>query len=241
MKTYEDRILDLYFKEDPKGMDDAKKRLLNNEPLAYIIGETAFYNEIYYVTEDTLIPRPDTEHVVERAITLIPEGGTFVDLCTGSGAIGISVLCNSKASCGILVDISDSALDVAKRNARRNLVENKCEFICDDIRNLNLPADKFDVITSNPPYVRTDVIPTLQKECSFEPYIAFDGGNDGLDFYRTILERFSMCLKKGGYFIFEIGYDQGDDIKEIASLYGYNATVYKDYGKNDRVAVIQVV
>ncbi len=241
MKTYEERILDLYFKDDPFAMQEALKRLESNEPLAYIVGETAFYNEMYYVTPDTLIPRPDTEHIVEKAIELLHDGAVFADLCTGSGAIGISILANSKASKGVLVDISDKALDVAGRNAERNNVSNKCDFICEDLNTLVFPNDQFDIIVSNPPYVRTDVIPTLEKECSFEPYIAFDGGSDGMYFYKLILERFTSSLKSGGCFVFEIGYDQGEAIKEIALNFGFEALVYKDYGKNDRVAVIKKV
>jgi release factor glutamine methyltransferase len=239
MKSYEDRILDMYFKDDPEGMKRAKMRLENNEPLAYIVGEAAFYNEMYYVTPDTLIPRPDTEHIVEKALKLMPMGGNFADLCTGSGAIGISILKNSNAASGLLVDISEGALQVAKRNAERNGVSDKCTFICEDLNNLLLEDKCFDIIASNPPYVKTDVVPTLEKECSYEPYIAFDGGEDGMYFYRLILERFTPALKDGGYFVFEIGYDQKKQIIDLAKNRGMDCQVYRDYGGNDRVAVIK--
>lgn len=239
MITYEERILNLYFKDDTDAMEDAKKRLKNCEPLAYIVGETAFYNEMFFVTPDTLIPRPDTEHVVEKIVKSISTGGVFADLCCGSGAIGVSALCNSKASRALLVDISDKAIAVAKKNAKRNGAFDRCEFICSDLNDLVLPDLSFDIIASNPPYVRTDVIPTLEKECSYEPYIAFDGGADGMYFYDLILKRFSGALKVGGSFIFEIGYDQAQDIKLLADKYGYNLQIFKDYGGNDRVAILK--
>lgn len=239
MKSYEDRILDLYYKNDPEGMKNAKKRLENNEPIAYIVGETAFYNEMYHVTPDTLIPRPDTEHVVEKAIKLMPTNGRFADLCTGSGAIGISVLNNSEAAFAILVDISQKAIEVAIKNAERNGVLDKCKFICEDLNDLLLDENSLDLIVSNPPYVKKQVIKTLEKECSFEPYIAFDGGEDGMYFYDLILKRFYNALRSGGYFIFEIGYDQASDIKLLAEKYDLEARIFRDYGGNDRVAIIK--
>jgi release factor glutamine methyltransferase len=241
MKTYEDRILDIYYKDDPEKMQEARHRLANNEPLAYIVGETAFYNEMYYVTTDTLIPRPDTEHIVEKVIKLLPADGVFADLCTGSGAIGISVLANSKAKSAFLMDISENALKIAQKNAKRNNVIERCVFECQDINDLVLSDESFDIIASNPPYVKTEVISTLEKECSFEPYIAFDGGADGMYFYNLILERFTSALKPEGCFVFEIGYDQGNDIKELARNFGMEAEVFKDFGKNDRVAVIKKI
>ena len=238
MKTYEERILDLYFKDDPEKMADAKARLENNEPIAYIVGEVAFYNEMYEVTPATLIPRPDTEHIVEKAIKLMPKGGLFADLCTGSGAIGISILANSDAVSGLLVDISEDAVKIAEKNAARNGVSHRAIIKRADLNELVLEGE-YDIIVSNPPYVKTEVIQTLEKECSYEPYIAFDGGADGIYFYNLILERFTDNLKDGGYFVFEIGYDQKDDIKALAIKYGMNAEVFRDYGGNDRVAVIQ--
>ncbi len=238
MKTYEERILDIYYKNDPISMKKAIERLKNNEPLAYIVGECAFYGEMYTVTPDTLIPRPDTEHLVEHIIKRLPAGGCFADLCTGSGAVGISVLAHSGAEKALLVDISEGAIEVAEKNAKRNGVLDRCKFLCEDLNNLHLDQESFDIIASNPPYVRTDVVPTLEKECSYEPYIAFDGGEDGMYFYRLILEKFRKALKRDGYFIFEIGYDQGEAINTLAESFGFKAEVFKDYGKNDRVAVI---
>jgi release factor glutamine methyltransferase len=192
---------------------------------------------MYRVTKDTLIPRPDTEHVVEHIIKRIKKGGALLDLCTGSGCIAISTLCHTIDTTAVMVDISKGATEVALENAKTNRVEKRCHVICADIKELTLDGFRFDIISSNPPYVKTDVVPTLEKECSFEPYIAFDGGCDGMDFYKLILERFSVYLKKDGCFIFEIGYDQGEDIVKVCRDYGFCCDVFKDYGKNDRVAV----
>ena len=137
-----------------------------------------------------------------------------------------------------MVDISEAAVKVADKNAERNGVADRCIVMTADINNLFLD-EKFDIIVSNPPYVKKSVVPTLEKECSFEPYIAFDGGEDGMDFYRTIVNRFSDNLKDDGCFVFEIGFDQRQDITKLAIKNGYAVTVFKDYGKNDRVAILK--
>lgn len=237
MEKSEERILKLYYEEGSVEYNNAVKKLEQHIPLAYIVGEQAFYDEMYKVTPEVLIPRPDTEHVVEHIIKRIKPEGTLLDLCTGSGCIGISSLCHSKNTFGVLVDISPDACKIAEENARLNGVADRCRIICGDIKEIDLGDRLFDIIASNPPYVRTDVVPTLEKECSFEPYIAFDGGDDGMDFYRLIIDRFASNLKEGGFFIFEIGYDQREDIINVCSRRGFNCQVFKDYGKNDRVAL----
>ena len=233
----EKRILDLYYKEGSKEYLDAVKKLDEHVPIAYIVGEQAFYGEMYKVTPDTLIPRPDTEHVVEHIIKNLPNGGRLLDLCTGSGCIAISSLCHTKNTTATLVDISEGAVSVAKENLQKNGVENRGTVICADVNQIDLFDQVYDVISSNPPYVKTHVVKTLEKECSFEPYIAFDGGVDGMDFYKLILDRFANNLSPKGCFIFEIGYDQREDIISVCKEKGFFCTVYKDYGKNDRVAV----
>lgn len=240
MEKSEERILKLYYQAGSNEYIEAVKKLEKNIPLAYIVGEQAFYGEMYKVTPDTLIPRPDTEHVVEHVIKRIPIGGRLLDLCTGSGCIGISSLCHSKDTVALMVDISQGAVGVARENAIKNGVSDRCEVICSDIKELELQRKSFDIIASNPPYVKSKVVPTLEKECSFEPYVAFDGGDDGMDFYKLILDRFAGCLKDGGCFVFEIGYDQRDDIIKVCSDRGFSCEVFKDYGKNDRVAVCRI-
>ena len=238
MKTAEERLLDEYFKDDPAGRANAEERLKNHEPIAYILGETVFYDEYYTVTPDVLIPRPDTERIVDHALRYLPRSGRLLDLCCGSGCIAISCLCHSALTTALLVDVSAPALQIAEKNAQRNSVFSRCEFLCADLR-LFLPIRKqFDVIVSNPPYVKKSVIDTLEAECSFEPRIAFDGGADGMDFYKILLDFCPPLLKTGGKLVFEIGYDQKAAITALCREKCYFVKVFKDYGKNDRVAVI---
>jgi len=185
--------------------------------------KTYFYNETYSITPDVFTPRFDTERVVDRLIELLPPNGTFLDLCTGSGCIAISTLATRKDCTADAVDIS--SLDIARINAEANGVSDRVNFIQADIRTFE--AETYDIVVSNPPYIRTDVIPTLDVT---DPILALDGGADGMDFYRLILERY----KPKHYFIFEIGYDQAEQIQKLCTC-----KIYKDYGGNDRVAVIK--
>lgn len=216
--------------------NEAKKRYIMGEPLAYVLGEWYFYDEVYKVSPDCLIPQPDTEHVVDKLIELLPQNGSFADLCTGSGCIAISALAHRKDAKAIAVDISDGALKLALENAVLNGVEGRLSFKKADILTRSaLEDDKFDIIVSNPPYIKTDVIKTLDPEVRAEPLIALDGGKDGLDFYRVLINEYSKNVKKGGYMIFEIGYDQADDLRSLCKC-----DIFKDYGGNDRVAVLPV-
>ncbi|MBQ8399139.1 MAG: peptide chain release factor N(5)-glutamine methyltransferase [Clostridia bacterium] len=237
MFSMEERLLLEYFGSDPEKLLNARARLAAHEPLAYILGETVFFDETYKVTPAVLIPRPDTERVVEKVLAHLPAGGELLDLCTGSGCIAISSLCHSKNTRALLVDISENALEIAKENAQSNGVLKRCSFEQRDLMK-GLPEGRFDVIVSNPPYVQSTVVDTLEKECSFEPRIAFDGGLDGGDFYRKILDEARAHLKEGGRIVFEIGYDQRSLMEELCGARGFGLEIYKDYGKNDRVAVI---
>ncbi len=243
MQTMEERLLLEYFGNNEAVLAEAKQRLARHEPLAYILGETVFFDEYYYVTPDVLIPRPDTERVVDWVLKKLPKGGKLLDLCCGSGCIAISSLCHSKETTAVSVDISPAALAVAGRNAERNGVEKRIRFLQGDL--LAKPfldeGERFDVIVSNPPYIRTSVVDTLEPECGYEPRIAFDGGKDGMVFYRTILTRFIKHLKEDGFLVFEIGYDQREDMSKLAREFGFDCQIYKDYGKNDRVAVLHPI
>jgi release factor glutamine methyltransferase len=236
----EERLLSEYFGNDETALSEARRRLEGHEPLAYILGETVFFDEYYYVTPEVLIPRPDTERVVEWVLKKLPKGGKLLDLCCGSGCIGISSLCHSENSTAVSVDISSGALSVAMRNAERNGVQDRVRFLQGDLLSEDFLEDQmcFDVIVSNPPYVRTAVVDTLEPECGYEPRIAFDGGEDGMVFYRAILERFEKYRTPQGCFVFEIGYDQREDMLKLAHSLDFDCQIYKDYGKNDRVAVL---
>ena len=218
-------------------LKNAIKRLEGGEPLGYIIGEWYFWDETFILNEGCLIPRPDTELVVEKALKLLPPDAKIADLCTGSGCIGLSILKHSDAY-GYLCDISENALAAAKKNAHRIGLENRCEiFRCDVLEEVPFPESSLDLIVSNPPYIRSEVIPTLAKQLQYEPKIALDGGVDGLLFYRRLIDEYLNCLKDGGYMILEIGFDQREDILCLCP----NAEIFKDYGGNDRVAIIKKI
>ncbi len=218
-----------------EGFLAAKKRVESGEPLAYVIGEWYFYGLTFKLNRACLIPRPDTEHVVEAAIGKIPKNGRFADLCTGSGCIAVSVLKNRPDLSAEGYDISEAALSAARENAALNGVS--AQFSALDVLNAEPQEEIYDAVVSNPPYIRSDVIPTLST-VQREPAAALDGGKDGLVFYREIVRRYKSALKKDGSFIFEIGYDQGRDIKRIAEENGFSCEIMKDYGGNDRVAVL---
>mgnify|MGYP003304140983 CR=1 FL=1 len=218
------------------------EKLIKGIPLQHITNSQEFMKMNFFVNSDVLIPRPDTEILVEEVIKLGKEkrNPSILDLCTGSGAIAVSIakyLPNAKVYAS---DISKKALEMAKTNARNNEVEDKIEFINSDL--FEKIEGKFDIIVSNPPYIRTEVIKTLDEEVQKEPMLALDGGKDGLDFYRKIVEEAYSHLKFDSYLCFEIGYDQKEEVTEIVK----NAKVYADtyckkdlYG-NDRVIVTRV-
>ncbi len=230
-------ILKLYFSGSE--LDKAVEKYKNGIPAAYIIGEWEFFGDRYYIDENCLIPRCDTERVVECLLANLPENACFADLCTGSGCIAISTLKRKPYSKSYAVDISEKALDVAKRNAILNGVENRIEFICSDVFQTNFGDRKFDVIVSNPPYIPTKDLEKLDVYVKTEPISALDGGDDGMDFYRHIVSKFKNNLSANGKFIFEIGFDQEEQIKKVALENGFECTVKKDYSGNPRVALLQ--
>lgn len=229
---------------DGEESEKALKKVISGEPLAYVLGEWYFYGLTFRLNSDCLIPRPDTEHIVDAAIKLIPKNGIFADLCTGCGCIAISVLKNRPDLKAYALDISDKALEAAEENAKANGIAsgrlrdgNRLELIAADIFRYCPENQEPDAVISNPPYIKTDVIPTLET-VKHEPVIALDGGKDGLDFYRHILKLYKNVLKKNGFFIFEIGYDEGQDIIKIARENQMRCSITKDYGGNDRTAII---
>ena len=226
-----------------QALESALKRRENHEPLQYILGKWEFYRQTYKVNENCLIPRSDTEILVERAIELLPKNAYFVDLCTGSGCIAISTLCERPDTSAVMVDKFEKTLDLARENAHLNGVESRVEpmlfdVLCDE----DALSDKlFDAILSNPPYIRPEVIENLSLEVKKEPYAALCGGDNGVIFYNKIVRDYSKFLKKDGFMLFEIGYDQGNDIKKIANENGFSCQIFKDYGSNDRVALLKWV
>ena len=208
-------------------------------PLQYILGKWWFWDCEFFVDESCLIPRPDTESIVERAVKLLPKNAKFADLCTGSGCIAMSILNTLKNSYADAYELYDKTLDIARKNAIHNKVDSRfCGILGDVLSPALLGKKKYDAIISNPPYIRSSIVPTLNSDVLCEPHAALDGGEDGLIFYRAILDNFAQNLNDGGMFIFEIGYDQGDDISRLASERGMSCELFSDLGGNVRGAVI---
>lgn len=227
-------------KSSEKDLIDAIERRHSREPLQYIIGSTGFYREEYEVTPDCLIPRYDTEILVDYAVKSIPNGENIADVCCGSGCIGISVLKNSRTSSCVSYDISSGAIELTRRNAEKNGVSDRLLTVNDDVLRQGFALDgKYYAILSNPPYIPASVYEGLDAEIFHEPRIAFVGGDDGELFYRRLTPIFLDSLKDGGFIAFEIGYDQANLMHEIAQLYGCSCEIIKDYSQNDRVAVLK--
>lgn len=204
-------------------------------PVAYILGQKEFMGLTFGLNSDTLIPRPDTECVVEKIIEKnLFSSPRILDLCTGSGCIGISLVYFIKGSSCDLTDISENALKMAKANSELNGVSNRTNVFELDVLSDKIPKG-YDIIVSNPPYIESDVVKTLEVS-RFEPKRALDGGLDGLDFYKVIAEKSYTALKKGGMLALEIGYNQGDSVKALLKDFS-EVQLYKDYGDNDRVII----
>ena len=222
-------------------LDDAIKKREMHIPLQYIIGKWEFYRQTYIVNENCLIPRSDTEVLVEKATELLPRNAHFIDLCTGSGCIAISTLAERDDTTAIMVDKFPETLKIASQNAIVNGVNNRVmPMLLDVLNEENALCEMcFDAILSNPPYIRPEVIEKLSDEVKHEPYVALYGGDDGLIFYNKIIKDYSKFLKKDGFMLFEIGYDQADDLQRISAENGFACQIFKDYGGNDRVALLR--
>ena len=217
----------------------ALQRRISREPLQYILGEWGFYRESYEVDENCLIPRSDTEHLVEQAVVRLPKEARFLDLCTGSGCVAVSTLASRTDASAVAVDLFEGTLALAQRNAVRNGVADRVTFARADVLAKPTLSGEFDAILSNPPYICEDVMETLSPEVKREPRAALCGGTDGLDFYRSILSQWTGLLRPNGFILFEIGFDQADALRTLAAEHGFSATVYRDYGGNDRVVLLE--
>lgn len=195
---------------------EAISKMRKGIPLEHITHQKEFMKLNFFVNENVLIPRQDTEILVEEVIKIAQKTNAkkILDLCTGSGAIAISLAKYLPESEITAIDISNDALKIAKKNAINNHVENQITFINSDMFT-NLNKEKFDIIVSNPPYIRREVIEQLDEQVKNEPYIALDGGEDGLYFYRKIIKESYEYLKYNGYICLEIGFDQKIDVIEL--------------------------
>lgn len=190
-------------------------KIIKGIPIQYVTNSQEFMKLNFYVDENVLIPQPDTEIIVEQIIEDYKKSDVrILDLCTGSGAIGISLAKYIEKSKVVATDISNKALQIAKLNAERNLTHRKMQFILSDMFE-KIDNEKFDVIVSNPPYIKTDIINKLEKAVQNEPSIALDGGLDGLKFYKIIADNTEKFLKENGKLYLEIGYDQKEEVTKL--------------------------
>ncbi len=218
-------------------------RALAGEPLAYILGEWEFHGMKLLVNPDVLIPRDDTCAVTELAIRqalFLDENPRILDLCTGSGCIGLAVANRVKDAKVTLADISLQAMQVAKKNISNQKLSGR--VTCVQANALEKPPKffgKFDLIVSNPPYITTEEMAQLPKSVAdFEPHLALHGGDDGLDFYRAIAENYSAALKPGGYLCFEFGMGQGDAVCDLLTINGYTILERsRDYNDIERAVL----
>ena len=211
------------------------------EPLQYIIGEWDFYGFTFKVGRGVLIPRQETDVLVEKTLPFLNERSVVIDLCSGSGCIPIAVAKKSKADC-YGVEISKDAISYFEENLKLNSVESKVRIVEGDVldptrETLNLLPKQADLITANPPYLTAEEMENLQKEVRREPELALFGGKDGLDFYRIIFEKWKSLLKPKGIFAVEVGDRQGESVREIMTAAGFEVQVFKDYGGTPRVVL----
>lgn len=231
-------LITLNTASDSEELTEAVSRRAAREPLQYILGTVGFYREEYRVTPDCLIPRSDTEILVDYAVKHIPDNERFADLCSGSGCIGISTLKNTTGTHCDAYDLSDGAIKLTLENAKLNGVEHRLTAHKRDLLREDIEGEYFAIL-SNPPYIPRCVYEGLEKEIFHEPKMAFVGGESGLVFYERLIPVSIGSIKKGGFIAFEIGYDQAEAIKDIARAHGLTCEIIKDYSGNDRVAVIR--
>ena len=238
--TFHMKRRDFLFDDKIKDIEALVERRLSGVPLQHITGRWEFYGLEFKVTEDTLIPRADTETLVDTALAFINtrEKARVLDLCCGTGCIGISItrFARNPINC-LLADISEAALKVAKENTIRNRVSGQAATTeCDALKPCPPMFGMFDLIVCNPPYIPTDEIPTLDIEVQREPHLALDGGKDGLDLYRAICSNFKGAVKEGGVMMFEVGLGQFEDVRDIMLAAGFeDITIFKDLTGIERV------
>lgn len=228
-----------------EAMEDAVRRILAQEPLAYVLGEWNFYGMNLYVDHSVLIPRDDTCAVTALAIKkglFLDQDPRIMDLCTGSGCIGLAIANRVKDARVTLADASKDALVIAKKNIARHKLSARVSCVqADALKPAPAFLGKFDMIVSNPPYITTaemEELPASVKD--YEPHLALHGGEDGLDFYRAIIQNYSSALKPGGYLCFEFGMGQGDAVCALLEQHGYTVLERtKDYNDRERAVLAQ--
>ncbi len=240
------RDMQMYASEDViERMDNALNRIMSGEPLAYVLGQWEFFGMTLHVDHNVLIPRDDTCALTELAIKkalFLDSSPRILDLCTGSGCIGLAIAARVKDARVTLADISDGAMATAKKNIALQKLSGRVKCLKADA--LSAPAPflgKFDMIVSNPPYITTEEMEQLPNSVKdFEPHLALHGGDDGLDFYRSIAANYKEALKPGGYLCFEFGFGQGDAVCQILEMNGYTILERsRDYNDRERAVIAQ--
>ena len=221
-------------------IETAVRRRAAREPLAYVTGRAYFYREEYKVTPDCLIPRSDTEVLVDLAVKKLARGGIFLDLCTGSWCIALSVLNNTENTEAVCADISEGAVRVARENAEALGLSHRARILVADVLKKKIDG-QFDAILSNPPYVTEKEYLGLEPELYKEPKAAFVGGEDGGDFYRVLTPLYRDSLTDEGFIAYEIGYGQAKLIRYIANQCSMSCEILRDLGGRDRVAVLRKI
>lgn len=229
--------------EEEKNAKEAIDKIISGIPIQYITNKQEFMTEEYYVDENVLIPQPDTEILVEEVLKICANNNCnakILDLCTGSGAIAISLKKRIIKSTMFASDVSIKALNIARKNANINGTE--INFIESDLFD-KIQEKDFDIIVSNPPYIKKEVLKTLSKQVQNEPTLALDGGESGLEFYEKITNEAYIYIKNNGFLCLEIGYDQAKEVEEILikNKYYKDIRVIKDLSNNDRCIISKIV
>ena len=247
LDTDRSRILENPNLEIPESLADAvlqtaKQRTDSEMPLAYLLSESPFFGMKFHVNPHCLIPRSDSEFLVEAACALLHPGDCFADLCTGSGCLAIAILANTEKTHCFAVDISDRALWAAKENAKRHQVLSRITLCQNDICSSSFAHSigSFDLLISNPPYIRSAELPFLEAQVQHEPSIALDGGKDGMDFYRTIADLWLRHVRPGGHILLEAGYDTTLPCAALFESLGKKCDVLYDFGNIPRVVHVYV-
>ena len=215
-------------------------RRLEGEPIQYIIGYTDFYGRDFLCKKGVLIPRFDTESLIDAVLPIIKDGDSVADICCGSGCIGLTLALEKNVNV-LLADISSYALDLTKENANKFNLIDKVNIVKHDVFNGEL-SGKFSLIVSNPPYIKSAEMAGLSAEVKNEPSLALDGGEDGLVFYRHMISKYKPNLENGGVMAFECGYDQADAVAEIFKENGFcNIKKIKDYNNIERAVTAENV
>lgn len=238
------RAMQLAFPERDYTSDalaNAVNRRKNREPLQYIIGEWEFMGHTFKVSQNCLIPRADTELLCSLAIEKLKDKpcARFADLCTGSGCIAISILCECENISGVALELYPETLQICAENAAMNRVSDRLQLVLGDVCEDCLEGE-FDVIVSNPPYVTIEEMENISHEVAMEPHHALTDGGDGLSIIRKILEIYPSKIKKNGILAIEFGWKQGPAILEIAKSLNLNAHILKDTENRDRVLVVNI-